>query len=188
MPVLECDADVAYLDGYAAYRERPPAELVAVLGKTWRTEPAGEGFEAWCDGSATTKDKPAGIGVVLTEFRWEETSRLTLRESSIEVAENIGNGTNQYAELMAVWRALTLVPNLTAPLVINTDSKYAIGCATDLTWKIRSHGELVARIRQDLAKRGDKVRFEHVAGHAGIEGNERADHLAKQGRLSGGGE
>lgn len=183
LKVEAADEHAAYLSGgFAAYKDRPPAELLAALDRAGNWGP-GEGLEAWCDGSGTTGDKPAGIGVVLRERL--DVSDCGIGETSVvvqEVSENIGPGTNQRAELMGVWRVLTLCPDLNVPLIVRTDSTYAIGCSSDPTWKIKANKELVERIRQDLARRR-AIEFEHVRGHQGDENNERADKLAREGRM-----
>jgi ribonuclease HI len=125
---------------------------------------------AYCDGSGSTGDKVAGIGVVIHDVD----GRVEL------VAENIGLGTNNRAELIAIWRALRAVPNTAQAIIVRTDSEYAIGALT-LDWARNFNAELIGNIRADLGLRLD-VRFEHVDGHAGVEGNEVADRLANIGR------
>jgi len=126
----------------------------------------------YTDGSGTTSKKNAGIGVVVYERGY----------SPVYIAENIGLGTNNRAELMAIWRALKQFPDKTQPIKIYSDSEYAIGSLT-LNWSPQANEELIRHIRQDLSLRYD-ISIEHVDGHSGHEGNELADQLANMGRKS----
>lgn len=125
---------------------------------------------AYADGSGTQFNKPAGIGVAVMR-PWADMQM---------IAENIGLGSNNRAELCAIWRALRAVPHVEQRLVIRTDSEYAIGSLTK-DWVPQKNAGLIANIRFDLGSRHN-VRFEHVPGHAGVDGNEIADLLSKMGR------
>lgn len=151
---------------YKGATERQIANTLARL-----SYPCDDGVvNAYTDGSGTTKEKSAGIGVVLyraggeTEF----------------IAENIGNGTNNRAELCAIWRALRAVPDIHQPIRVHSDSEYAIGALTQ-NWERNKNAKLIECIRRDVALR-ENLSFEHVDGHAGHEGNEVADRLAAMGR------
>lgn len=124
----------------------------------------------YTDGSGTTKDKPAGIGVYVIDG-----------PHRVFVSENIGNGTNNRAELCAIWRALRQFPWLHKPILVRSDSEYAIGSMTQ-DWHPNVNADLIRRMREDLAERNFKVEFEHVPGHSKIEGNEIADRLSGVGR------
>lgn len=154
---------------WVVYQHNNPADLVLARCAA----PLSHEKETICysDGSGTTFEKPSGIGVAVYEG--------TLAPRLI--AENIGQGTNNRAELAACWRALKAIPDLTRRICIRTDSEYAIGILTK-PWEAKSNVELILAIREDLKLRGDRVRFEHVRGHAGEEGNEVVDRLAKIGR------
>src|SRR5262249_15456516 len=108
------------------------------------------------DGSGTVATKPAGIGVVI----------YVSGHRPQYIAENIGLGTNNVAELKAIWRALQAFPDLGRKLVIQSDSEYAIGSLTK-PWNGTVNVELIQAIREDLALR-PKVKIVHVDGHAGI--------------------
>lgn len=139
------------------------------IAQTFSDELSGPAV-AYTDGSGTTKVKPAGIGVVL--YRPDDAPQL--------IAENIGPGTNNRAELCAIWRALRAVPAIDHPIHIYSDSEYAIGALTQ-DWQRNHNAKLIECIRRDLALR-EGVRIEHVDGHDGNEGNEVADRLASIGR------
>lgn len=150
------DSDVAFVAYRGSKKERGG----------WGRTPA----VCYTDGSGTTREKPAGIGVYV-----ECGDRTKL------IAENIGNGTNNVAELTAIWRAMREFSTLTHDLLIKSDSEYAIGILSNPKWLAQANDELVRRIREDLSFRRN-VKFEHVDGHKGIPGNEIADSLAKVGR------
>jgi len=100
------------------------------------------------------------------------------------------SGTNQIAELTAVLRAIHAHQG-EAPLLIESDSRYAISCATDWLpgWKRKGwrtatgkpvqNLELVQAIDAAITERVGPVRFRWVRGHVGHEFNERADRLAR---------
>ncbi|KAH8983965.1 ribonuclease H-like domain-containing protein [Lactarius hatsudake] len=103
--------------------------------------------------------------------------------------------TNNRAELIAIIRALETATT-TLPLVIKTDSKYAMKCIVKWlpSWRKRNfrtyegtpvkNSELIMYADALISMRkkaGQNVRFEHVAGHAGEPGNEGADKLAVSG-------
>jgi ribonuclease HI len=158
-------------DCYLIYRSMTAGEVYDFFND--RLIDLNQEWTAFCDGSGHgTKEAlhPAGIGCVI--YRPDEKPQL--------FAENIGLGTNNRAELCAVWRALRAVPDVMQPLLIRTDSEYAIGALTK-DWARNANAELITNIRADLGYR-KHVRFEHVDGHSGVEGNETADKLATIGR------
>ncbi len=100
------------------------------------------------------------------------------------------NGTNQIGELCAVLEALRAHPG-SEPLIIETDSQYAINCSTKWVhgWKKNGwknsqkkpvkNAELIRAIDDELSKRTGSVQFVWVKGHAGNAGNEKVDELAR---------
>jgi ribonuclease HI len=122
---------------------------------------------AYADGACSGNPGPAGLGVVVLDG----TNRT-------EISEHLGEATNNIAELTAIERVLDLVPEPGRPLVIHTDSAYAIGVLSK-GWKAKANIPLIERVRDRLAKR-PATRLVHVRGHAGIELNERADELARE--------
>ena len=130
--------------------------------------------EVWGDGSGTTFDKSAGIGVVIDyPVEWNKPRTM--------ISENIGNNTNNAAEISAIWRGMQEVPDLQRPLRIRSDSEFALG-AISLNWGITKNVDLIHHTRKDFKLR-KQVTFEHIKGHSGIEQNELCDRLAKRGRL-----
>jgi ribonuclease HI len=122
---------------------------------------------AYADGACSGNPGPAGLGVVIIEG-----------SSRTEICEPLGQGTNNIAELTAIERVLDAVSDPGRPLVIYTDSNYAVGVLSK-GWKAKANVALIARVRDRLAKR-PATRLVHVPGHAGIELNERADELARE--------
>ncbi|MDJ0362858.1 ribonuclease H [Rhodococcus sp. H29-C3] len=99
------------------------------------------------------------------------------------------SGTNQIAELRALLEAILAHPG-DEPLSIESDSQYAIKCASEWLpgWKrkgwITSSGspvsniELIKSIDAAITERTGPVRFRWVRGHVGNHFNEAADALA----------
>lgn len=102
--------------------------------------------------------------------------------------------TNQRAELMAIQRALEVVP-LERDVQILTDSRYSIDCVTQWAerwekngWKTTTgdvkHKDIIAAVTERIrlrAKTGGKTYFKWVKGHASDAGNVAADLLAVKG-------
>ncbi|MBW3092695.1 ribonuclease HI [Bifidobacterium sp. 82T10] len=100
------------------------------------------------------------------------------------------NGTNQIGELCAVLEALRAHPGA-EPLVIETDSQYAINCSTKWVYGWKKNGwknaqkkpvknaALIKAIDAELSRRAGSVKFVWVKGHAGNAGNEKVDELAR---------
>ncbi|MGW0178940.1 ribonuclease H family protein [Nocardia sp. NPDC003345] len=98
-------------------------------------------------------------------------------------------GTNQIAELRAVLEAIRAHPG-PDPLLIESDSLYAIKCASEWLpnwrnngWRTASGGavknlELIRDIDHAISSRPGPVRFRWVRGHVGNYFNEQADALA----------
>ena len=104
-------------------------------------------------------------------------------------AGGASNGTNQIGELCAVLEALRAHPGA-EPLVIESDSQYAINCSTTWVRGWKKHGwknsqgkpvknrELIAAIDHEISQRPGPVKFVWVKGHNNNPGNEKVDHLA----------
>lgn len=99
------------------------------------------------------------------------------------------SGTNQIAELRALLEAIRAHPG-SEPMIIESDSQYAIKCASEWLpgwkrkgWKTATGApvknlDLVQAIDRELAERAGPVRFRWVRGHVGNHFNEVADTLA----------
>ncbi|AYF74616.1 ribonuclease HI [Nocardia yunnanensis] len=99
------------------------------------------------------------------------------------------SGTNQIAELRALLEAVRAHPGA-EPMLIESDSLYAIKCASEWIngwrnngWKTSTGGavknvELIQQIDRAIATRPGPVRFRWVRGHVGNYFNEQADGLA----------
>jgi ribonuclease HI len=117
------------------------------------------------DGASAGNPGPSGIGVVLRFGEHEK-----------EISEYIGLATNNIAELKAIQAGLRALKNTDLPVRIFTDSNYAYGVLA-LGWKVRANREMVESIKKLMAKFAN-LELIKVKGHAGDEGNERADFLA----------
>lgn len=136
----------------------------AVAGPPVQAPPREGETVVYTDGACTGNPGPAGLGVVVLG-----------KPARTERSEYLGHATNNIAELTAILRGLELTEG---PVVIHTDSQYAIGVLTK-GWKAKANTELVLSIRAALAKRG-QVRIVYVPGHSGVPLNERADELARR--------
>jgi len=127
----------------------------------------------YTDGACRGNPGPAGAGalVVLPDGK--------LGKGSV----SLGEATNNIAELMAIDLALTLLDDSELPadhsVALLSDSSYANGVLCR-GWKAKKNRELIMGLRERLGRRPG-VTVYWVAGHAGIEGNERADALANEG-------
>lgn len=128
--------------------------------------PPADAIHVWTDGACTGNPGPAGLGVVIVDG-----------ETQKELSEYLGEGTNNIAELMAIYRGLEAVQDRKRPVYVYSDSSYSIGLLSQ-NWKAKANQELVEKLRA-LTKQFAKLQFVKVAGHAGIPLNERTDELAR---------
>lgn len=140
----------------------------------WETSPSthtDQEITVYTDGACSGNPGPCGLGVLVCWGDREE-----------ECSEYLGEGTNNIAELTAIYRGLQKIHGEGKHhqrVVLCTDSQYAIGVLSK-GWKAKANQGLIAEIKATL-KSFKTIRFEYVKGHAGIEGNERVDELARQG-------
>jgi ribonuclease HI len=137
-----------------------------------RRGPAPTAVFLFCDGACRGNPGPMGIGILLRYGRAEKI-----------IGEPIGRGTNNVAELTAIERGLRQIRRRDLPVVIVSDSTYAIGV---LSGRMRAHKnvELVKRIASLIGEFAD-IRFRKVPGHAGHPENEEVDRLATEAAESG---
>ncbi len=119
----------------------------------------------YTDGASSGNPGPSGIGVLM---RYKDHQK--------EISRFIGRATNNIAELMAIKAGLQELQRTDLPVRIYTDSGYAYGLLA-LGWKAHRNEKLVESITQ-LVKKFSDLKLIKVKGHAGHEGNERADFLA----------
>jgi ribonuclease HI len=147
----------------AKARPRKPAAAPASV-----EHPAGRVI-AYTDGACLGNPGPAGLGYAVL---WPDGAR-------VERGEPLGHGTNNIAELTAILRVLELLADQRdRPVVIHSDSEYAIGVLTR-DWKAKANQELIARIRAAL-RRFPACELRKVPAHSGVPDNELVDGLARR--------
>lgn len=134
---------------------------------------------AYTDGACSGNPGPGGWGVLL---QWGDHER--------ELSGGEAETTNNRMELLAAITALESLKR-DVPIDIYTDSTYVRNGITDWlkNWKARGwktadrkpvkNADLWRRLEQAVA--GHNVTWHWVKGHAGHDGNERADALARAG-------
>ena len=168
--LLERPGEIAQLEVDPGEAAAPPPRRAA--GKPNEPDMTGvpaDAIHVWTDGGARPNPGPSSIGVVIVDGK-----------QHLELSEFLGDGTNQTAELSAMLRGLQevaeLVPDKQRPVVVYSDSAYAIGLLSQ-GWKAKANVELVAELRA-LCRQFKDLRFVKVLGHSGISLNERTDQLA----------
>lgn len=132
----------------------------------------------YCDG-ASRKDGRGGWGATILFDKWW-----------YDVSGGEYNTTNNRMELMAAIEALNWLPEA-CEVVVYSDSQYVIKGITEylVTWKFCGWrtGTNQPVKNKDLWVELERIAGRHsvdwqwVRGHAGVEGNERADKLAGDG-------
>lgn len=149
-------------------RGREPSRDRATASAEPSDDPEVDGVVvAYTDGACTGNPGPAGLGVVLLADG-----------KRVELSEYLGEGTNNIAELTAILRALEAPEGQGRPIVIHTDSQYAIGVLSK-GWRAKKNVELIAALREHIKGRAEPTRLKYVPGHSGVPLNERADELAR---------
>ena len=159
--------------GKAGKRTEQQAARAAGAARELIGSLSGKAVLCFTDGACHGNPGPAGSGaaVFLLDGRRGEASRC------------LGQGTNNIAELTAIAMALELLDEADLPantaIALFTDSNYAHGLLTK-GWKAKANQALVRHVRSRLS-RWTALDLHWVAGHVGVEGNERADALATEG-------
>lgn len=126
-------------------------------------------FKIWCDGGCSGNPGPGAYAAIIK------------REDGniVEVSGIAELTTNNQMELAAVYHGLRQLPK-ESQVIVYTDSRDVIGWLNG-TWKRRNPGIIKAcrGVDEVIAVKNLTVTWEHVAGHAGNEMNERADAIVK---------
>ena len=123
----------------------------------------------YTDGGASPNPGPAGSGVLL------------IYEGNIlELWDYLGHSTNNIAELHAVHMALLQIKDKSLPILLYSDSQYAIDVLTGAK-KAKKNQDLIAEIQSEMAK-CSKLTLLKVRAHVGIAHNEHVDKLVAKAR------
>lgn len=159
--------------GKAGSRTTAQAAIAVEAAQSLVTELLGTAILCFTDGACKGNPGKAGSGAAV----WLPDG------TRGEASRSLGRATNNVAELTAIALAIELLDErgvpLDAPGAILTDSAYAHGVLAR-GWKAKANQVLVAEVKSALARR-PRLALHWIAGHVGIEGNERADALANSG-------
>lgn len=131
----------------------------------------------FCDGSSRGNPGPGGWGAIIYENG---------------IVTELGGGekytTNNKMELRGAIAALQSVQNSEKEIILNTDSTYVVKGMSEWisgwqknNWKNSQKKKVLNReLWEELieAAQGKKIKWQYVAGHAGVPGNERCDEIA----------
>ncbi|MBI2375412.1 MAG: reverse transcriptase-like protein [Deltaproteobacteria bacterium] len=159
--------------GKAGERTEAQVALAADAARKLISELSSRAVLCFTDGACIGNPGPAGSGavVILKDGRRGEQSR------------SLGRATNNVGELTAILLALELLEEagigLDEEIAIFTDSAYSHGVLTK-GWKAKANVELIEELRRRL-RSWPNATLHWIAGHVGVDGNERADRLANDG-------
>lgn len=141
-----------------------------------------EYIKIYCDGACSGNPGEAGSGLSIYSNK---------RNPVLLYGNYVKNGTNNIAELNALYQALVIAKQTHSENIITifSDSKYSIDCITNWAYGWKAKGwtkksgeiknlELIKSAHELYETIKDKIEINHVKGHAGIEGNELADRMA----------
>lgn len=134
------------------------------------------------DGSSLGNPGPGGWGAIL----------VLNNDRVIELGGREEHTTNNRMELISLVEGLRRLHNESGNLTIYTDSSYAVKGATEWSlgwkrrdWKTMAKTDVENRdiwepllLLIEERKKIGQITWEHIPGHSGIEGNERADEIA----------
>jgi len=152
-----------------------------VTKKTTEMSPSSNTLDIYCDGACSNNPGQAGSGLAVYQDN---------KEPVLFYGEYNKMGTNNTAELHALYKALLLAQESKAPTIrIFSDSKYSIDCIKTwaYSWKSKNWTKKTGEIKNlELIKLAhnlydeikNKITLQHVKAHCGIEGNELADRMA----------
>lgn len=136
----------------------------------------------YCDGACSGNPGNAGSGLAI----YYEGNKPELLYGAF-----VKDGTNNIAELNALYQALFIASNTKSPekIDIYSDSKYSIDCISVWAYSWKKNGwskkggeiknlELIQKSHNLYEKIKNNITISHVKGHSGVEGNELADRMA----------
>ena len=153
--------------------------------------PATSGMSIFTDGSCEVsvqrqgRRKPAGWGIAIYNeltHEWQDYFGPVVYEKKHPAFLGATLGSNNTAELTALGQTVRFLlygTNYRGPVTIHYDSVYAYKMATG-QWRPRSNMQLIQTV-QDLVTQVAGLRtvhWQHVYGHTGVTGDERADRNA----------
>jgi len=170
-PEAVAPIDPSHVKKKSTGKVRPRRASARGAPKDLRDESSTNAIYAYTDGACSGNPGPAGIGIVLRYGSHEK-----------EISRHIGIATNNVAELRAIKTALQAILTTQLPVRLYTDSAYCHGLLS-LGWKPKRNEQLVESTKT-LMKKFKDLKILKVQAHVGIEDNERADRLARQGAAS----
>ena len=141
-----------------------------------------QGMSIYCDGACSGNPGEAGSGIAV----YSSGNKPVLYHG-----DYVKNGTNNIAELNALYKAMKICKeaNASEQITIFSDSKYSIDCITTWAYGWKAKGwtkkggeiknlELIKGAHELFETIKNKITIKHVKGHSGVEGNELADRMA----------
>lgn len=123
----------------------------------------------YTDGGCSPNPGPGGLGIYMV-----------FGAHTLEIWEYYAHATNNFCELTAILHALQQIRNKSLPVLLYSDSTYAIGVSSG-AMTAKKNVELVQEIREEVAK-FTNLHLLKVKAHAGIRHNEHVDKLCELAR------
>ena len=142
-------------------------------------------IEIYTDGSCSGNPGPGGWAAVAVDTSTNKIVDVTCGREDYT--------TNNRMEMSAILHALAYYGNNIPPVIVHSDSAYAVNTFTQWMWSWKNNGWKRAKGQPienldlvktyvDLCEQGNQIDLRKVDGHKGIKWNEIADGLAT-GRL-----
>ena len=140
-------------------------------------EPTSEAY-AYVDGSYNDDAKAYGYGAVVVIDGMEHILRGSATDA--ETGDNCGSMRNVAGEINGAKAAVELALEKGCKSLLIYHDYTGIAKWVDGRWTARNEYTRAYRDFMQSAQTLMNIRFEHVKGHTGVDGNERADRLAKE--------